>query len=65
MDFFIRRNICKDFLDKYNEKIYPELLSRIIEIGILTLKLSFNKLAFTQKELDDIIYSLHEQSKIE
>lgn len=65
MDFFIRRDICKEFLDKYNENIYPDLLSKIIEIGILTLKLSFNKLAFTPNELDDIIYSLNEQSKIE
>ena len=65
MEFIVRRDICKEFLNKYNENIYPELLSRIIEIGILTLKLSFNKLAFTPKELDDIIYSLHDQSKIE
>ena len=63
MEFILKRSICKDFLDIYNKNIYPELLSRIIEIGILTLKLSFNKLVFTPKELDDIIYSLNEQSK--
>ncbi len=65
MEFIVRKDICKDFLDKYNKNIYPELLSRIIEIGILTLKLSFNKLTFTPNELDDIIESLSEQSKIE
>lgn len=63
MEFIVKRSICKDFLDIYNKNIYPELLSRIIEIGILTLKLSYNKLVFTQKELDDIIYSLNEQNK--
>ena len=65
MEFIVKRDICKDFLDKYNKIIYPELLSRIIEIGILTLKLSFNKLTFSPKELDDIIYSLNEQNKQE
>lgn len=65
MEFIVRRDICKEFLDKYNRSIYPELLSRIIEIGILTLKLSFNKLSFSPYELDDIIESLNEQSKLE
>lgn len=65
MDFLLKKEICKEFLDKYNKNIYPELLSRIIEIGILTLKLSFRKLTFTPDELDKIIYSLHEQSKKE
>ncbi len=59
MDFLLKKEICKEFLDKYNKNIYPELLSRIIEIGILTLKLSFRKLTFTPDELDEIIYSLH------
>lgn len=65
MEFTFQKEICKEFLDKYNENIYPELLSRIIEIGILTLKLSFDKLAFTPQELDDIIYSLNEQCKFQ
>ena len=65
MEFTFQNEICKEFLDKYNKDIYPELLSRIIEIGILTLKLSFDKLAFTPQELDDIIYSLNEQSKFQ
>jgi len=65
MEYTFQNEICKEFLDKYNKEIYPELLSRIIEIGILTLKLSFDKLAFTPQELDDIIYSLNEQSKFQ
>ena len=65
MEFIIRRDICKEFLDKYNKDIYPELLSRIIEIGILTLKLSFKKLTFSPIELDEIINSLNEQNKRE
>jgi len=63
MELLVKSDICKEFLDKYNKQIYPELLSRIIEIGILTLKLSFNKLTFTPNELDDIIQSLTEQSR--
>lgn len=65
MEFILRRDICKEFLDKYNKEIYPELLSRIIEIGILTLKLSFNRLIFAPEELDEMILSLHEQYKRE
>ena len=61
MDFILRKDICKQFLDQYNKIIYPELFSRIIEIGILTLKLSFGKLVFSPEELDDIIYSLQDQ----
>lgn len=61
MDFILRKDICKQFLDQYNKIIYPELFSRIIEIGILTLKLSFGKLAFSPGELDDIINSLKDQ----
>ena len=60
MDFILRKDICKQFLDQYNKIIYPELFSRIIEIGILTLKL-IGKLAFSPGELDDIINSLKEQ----
>lgn len=63
MDFILRKDICKEFIEKYNKKIYPQLLSKIIEIGILTLKLSFNKLLFSPEELDDIIYSLNKQSQ--
>ena len=65
MEFILRRDICKEFLDKYNKEIYPELLSRIIEIGILTLKLSFNRLIFSREELDEMILSLQEQCKRE
>ena len=65
MEFIIRKDICKEFLDKYNKDIYPELLSRIIEIGILTLKLGFKKLTFGPDELDEIIDCLNEQNKRE
>ena len=61
MDFNFQSELTKFFLGQYNEKVYPELFSRLIDIGILTLKLSFNKLNFSSKELDDIIYSLREQ----
>ena len=64
MEFILQKEICKEFLDKYNKNIYPELLAKIIEIGILTLKLSFNKLSFSPEELEDIIYSLNEQCKL-
>ena len=48
-------------MDNYHEEIYPILLPKIIEIGILTLKLSFDKVLFSPDELNEIIDSLNEQ----
>lgn len=54
-----RRKICRSFLNRYNEKLYPSLFPRLIEIAILTLQKDYNKSIFTIEELEDIIYYLY------
>ena len=61
MEFALKKETCRNFLDNYHEEIYPILLPKIIEIGILTLKLSFDKVLFSPDELNEIIDSLNEQ----
>ena len=61
MEFVLKKETCRNFLDNYHEEIYPILLPKIIEIGILTLKLSFDKILFSPDELNEIIDSLNEQ----
>ena len=61
MEFVLKKETCRNFLDNYHEEIYPILLPKIIEIGILTLKLSFDKVLFSPDELNEIIDSLNKQ----
>ena len=61
MEFVLKKETCRNFLDNYHEEIYPILLPKIIEIGILTLKLSFDKVLFSPDELNEVIDSLNEQ----
>ena len=61
MDFVLKKETCRDFLNNYHKEIYPILLPKLIEIGILTLKLSFDKVLFSPDELNDIIISLNHQ----
>ena len=61
MEFVLKKETCRNFLDNYHEEMYPILLPKIIEIGILTLKLSFDKVLFSPDELNEIIDSLNEQ----
>ena len=65
MEFILKKETCRDFLNNYHKDIYPVLLPKIIEIGILTLKLSFNKVLFSPDELNDIISSLNQQYNFE
>ena len=65
MEFILKKETCRDFLNNYHKDIYPILLPKIIEIGILTLKLSFNKVLFSPDELNDIISSLNQQYNFE
>lgn len=61
MEYILKKETCRDFLSNYHKEIYPILLPKIIEIGILTLKLSFNKVLFSPDEFNDIISSLNHQ----
>ena len=58
MELLQRRKFCREFLNGYNEKLHPQIVSRVFEIGLLTLKNTFNKLLFSKEELDEIIKSL-------
>ena len=58
MDILQRRKICREFLNGYNEKSHPEIISRIFEIGLLAIKNRYNKINFSKEELDDIINEL-------
>ena len=58
MELLQRRKFCREFLNGYNENLHPQIISRVFEIGLLTLKNTFNKLLFSKEELDEIIKSL-------
>jgi hypothetical protein len=60
MELLQRRKFCREFLNGYNEKLHPQIISKVFEIGLLTLKKNYNKLLFTKEELDDIIRDLNE-----
>ena len=65
MELLQRRKFCREFLNGYNEKLHPQIISRVFEIGLLTLKKNFNKLLFSKEELDDIIKSLSGNDYVE
>ena len=54
---FHRKNI-KNFFSRYPVETWKELLSNITEIGILNLKISFNKEKFTNEEFNLILNDL-------
>ena len=65
MELLQRRKFCREFLNGYNEKMHPQIISRVFEIGLLTLKKNYNKILFTQEELDEIIKSFNEEDYVE
>lgn len=65
MELLQRRKFCREFLNGYNEKMHPQIISRVFEIGLLTLKKNYNKLLFTKEELDEIISSFNEKDYVE
>ena len=65
MELLQRRTFCREFLNGYNEKMHPQIISRVFEIGLLTLKKNYNKILFTKEELDEIIKSFNEKDYVE
>ena len=65
MELLQRRKLCREFLNGYNERQHPQIISRVFEIGLLTLKRNFNKLLFSKEELDEIIRSLSGKEYVE
>ena len=54
----LRHKIIRDFLKHYTENRWKELIPSLIEIGILNLQKSFNKLFFTSEELKNVLRHL-------
>ena len=65
MELLQRRKFCREFLNGYNEKLHPQIISKVFEIGLLTLKAKFNKLLFSKEELDEIIKDLSGKQYVE
>ena len=65
MELLQRRKFCREFLNGYNEKLHPQIISKVFEIGLLTLKSKFNKLLFSKEELDEIIKDLSGKQYVE
>ena len=65
MELLQRRKFCREFLNGYNEKLHPQIISKVFEIGLLTLKNKFNKLLFSKEELDEIIKDLSGEEYVE
>ncbi len=65
MELLQRRKFCREFLNGYNEKLHPQIISKVFEIGLLTLKNRFNKLLFSNEELDEIIKDLSKKNYVE
>ena len=65
MELLQRRKFCREFLNGYNEKMHPQIISRVFEIGLLTLKKNYNKILFTKEELDEIIKSFNGKDYVE
>ena len=54
----LRHKIIRDFLKHYTENRWKDLIPSLIEIGILNLQQSFNKIFFTNEELRKILRHL-------
>ena len=65
MELLQRRKFCREFLNGYNEKLHPQIISKVFEIGLITLKNKYNKLLFSNQELDEIIQDLNGKEYVE
>ena len=65
MELLQRRKFCREFLNGYNEKLHPQIISKVFEIGLITLKNKYNKLLFSGEELDEIIKDLNGKEYVE
>ena len=54
----LRHKIIRDFLKNYTENRWKDLIPSLIEIGILNLQKSFNKIIFTNDEIKKILRHL-------
>ena len=54
----LRHKIIRDFLKHYTENRWKELIPSLIQIGILNLQKSFNKIFFTSEEIKKVLRHL-------
>ena len=54
----LRHKIIRDFLRHYTENRWKELIPSLIQIGILNLQKSFNKIFFTSEEIKKVLRHL-------
>ena len=54
----LRHKIIRDFLKNYSEKRWKDLIPSLIEIGILNLQKTFNKIIFTNEEIKNFLRHL-------
>lgn len=58
IDALFKRRISREFLKGYSEELYRDVIPDVFEIGVLSLKNSFNKMQFTKGELNEILEDL-------
>ena len=54
----LRHKLIRDFLKNYTEKRWKDIIPSLIQIGILNLQKSFNRIVFTIDELKMVLYHL-------
>ena len=54
----LRHKIIRDFLKNYTEKRWKDIIPSLIQIGILNLQKSFNRIVFTIDELKMVLHHL-------
>jgi len=54
----LRHKIIRDFLKQYTEKRWKDIIPSLIQIGILNLQKSFNKIIFSLDELKMVLHHL-------
>ena len=59
MEYFYRNNVCREFLNQYNDSLFPELLPKLMKVAIYVLQKTFHKLNISIKELDQFINNLN------
>ena len=54
----LRHKLIRDFLKNYTEKRWKDIIPSLIQIGILNLQKSFNRIVFTIDELKMVLHHL-------
>ena len=62
VEWFKKSDLCIKFLENYPYELLSEIIPNVFEIGILTLKNSFNKFYFKWEEIRDILYDLRKNN---